>query len=89
MAREKGGLISCLRKTMHHVSPSNVGLLKLSIEEGDEDAVECVVYRFALIRDELETAMNQLLRIKEVAEKKGLAEVMSIIEEEVEFGHEW
>jgi hypothetical protein len=89
MAREKGDLISCLRKTRHHVSVGNAGLLVSAFEMGlDVDPREMVNARFEMIRDELDTALGQVEKIKQVAEEKGFAEVTAITEEEVEFGHE-
>ncbi|MBI2466193.1 MAG: hypothetical protein HYV66_03155 [Candidatus Sungbacteria bacterium] len=89
MARETGDLISCLRKTRHHVSVGNAGLLVavFRLDVGG-DPEEVVKGRFELIRDELDTALRQVERIKQVAAENGFAEITAIVSEEVEFGHE-
>lgn len=84
MAREKGKLLSCLSKLVHHVAPHKIRLML-----GAGLSVEDLEYRFALVREEAEIAQNQILKMKDVATKKGYQEILDIIEEEVEYGHDF
>jgi len=84
MAREKGNLSACLRKMIHHVAPHKVELM---MRVGA--SVDAFKYRFDLVRGEAETVLKQLERITEIAEKKGYKEILDIVNEEVEFGHDF
>lgn len=82
MARSRGSLVDCMSATLHHLSSSNIAFVRLGIYDTD-----AVVYRMELIRDEVETAVRQVKRIKEVAEQNGYRDVLDILEEQVEFSH--
>jgi len=85
MAREKGNALSCLRKLIHHVYPRKA-LLMAAAGALTYDIVE---YRNSLVREEAEIALKQLERIREIAKDKGYQEIIDVIEEQVEFGHEF
>ncbi len=89
MARKTGDLIACLRETLHHVSHANTKAVAFHIMRDGVESQTLVTGRLDLIRDELQTAMTQLKRIKEVADKQGLSEILDILNEKVEFGHDF
>ena len=89
MARNRGNLMRCVRLTLHHVSPANVRAVELQLKMDPTRVEELVTYRFELIRDELETAMRQLERIEKIARERGFMEITDVIDEEVEFGHDF
>lgn len=83
MAREKGDLLDCLTKLAHHVAPHKPRLML-----GAGCSIDELQYRFNLIREEAEIAEKQVARMKQVAEEKGYKEILDIINEEVEYGHD-
>lgn len=83
MAKNKGNLLSCLTKLIHHVAPHKVALM-FGVGCTEDD----LSYRFNLIRTEAEIVKQQIIRIKEVAERKNYEEVLNIINEELEYGHD-
>ena len=83
MARKKGDLTSCMRLSIHHLSEANLGLMRLLA------TVDQYEYRMKLVRNELETALAQVEKIKKIAEKKDFQDVLVILNEEVEFGHDF
>lgn len=83
MPRSKGNLIQCVSKLAHHAAPEKVDLIL-----GEKDADEMFRQRFALVQDEAQTVMRQLLRIWQVAYSMGYQNILNIIEEQVEFGHD-
>lgn len=84
MAKEHGNLASCIRKTHHHVD-----------KEKDEITTMCnkpdtIIYRLGLVKEELQTAMTQLRKIQEAADKNDIKEVKKLLaDQNLEFGHEW
>ena len=83
MARNKGELLHCINATLHHLCPVNIR--NFFIMQKDVDAQ---VYRLELIRDEVETVKKQVEKIKKIAEEKRYQEILDILKEEVEFGHD-
>jgi hypothetical protein len=83
MPKEKGPLLNCLEKTKHHVAPHKAGLL---IAGGV--SVEQLRGRFALIHGEVETAIQQIEKLQNIAVEKGYADILAILNEAVEFGHD-
>ena len=86
MAREKGDLISCMGLSIHHLSEANLGLIRFLAIADQANQYE---YRMKLVRNELETALAQVEKIKKIAEKKDFQDVLVILNEEVEFGHDF
>jgi len=82
MSQKKGNLTDCMAMSIHHLEDSTISLM-LSVA-----TTEQCRYRMALVRSEVETALNQVRKIKEIAEKEGLDDVLAIINEDVEFGHD-
>ena len=82
MAREKGNLLSCVGKTLHHLHESNIDMFFVY-----EQNVKAQVYRLNLIREEVETAEKQIKKIKNLATEKGYQDILDIFNEQVEFGH--
>ena len=85
MAREKGGVIACLKKAAHHVSSHKVNLI---LGATSRNIVGDLQYRFDLVEGEIQTAIAQLEKIKKAAEEKGYQDILGILREEVEFGHD-
>ncbi|MBI4709299.1 MAG: hypothetical protein HY764_03810 [Candidatus Portnoybacteria bacterium] len=84
MAREKGDLINCLEALIHHIAPHKARLMVL----GGYNTQEDIEYRFGLVRGEAELVLKQIERIREVAQNKGYKEILDIINEELEYGHD-
>ncbi|MDP3764588.1 MAG: hypothetical protein Q8Q95_03120 [bacterium] len=93
--QEKGGLLNLLRIVRHHATTGllNHGgrmlYISLGLEETENEIGEAIKYRFDLMKEELRTAIAQVEKIKRLAEEKGLTEVLAILNEEVEFGHDF
>lgn len=81
MVREKGPLLYCLQKSAHHMGSGNVEAMMV---HGSPDTI---MYRCGLVREEVETAIKQVLKIRAAAEKKGYQDILDILDEPVEFGH--
>lgn len=74
--REKGGILALLNKAKHHVNQPQ--LFRFAPD-----------YRCGLVSGELETAIAQVEKIRKAAEEAGCDAVIRILNEEVEFGHDW
>lgn len=86
--REKGDVLSCLSKLIHHVSPNKTRLILYGVLGCDlPELREVMEYRNSLVREEAEIAEKKLRKILTVAQEKGYQEIIDIINEEVEFGH--
>ncbi len=79
----KGDVLDCLRMTLHHIDDHKVGLMEAA---GVLNA-STLEYRFRIMREELEEVMARVERIKDIAEQKGIQEILDILTEEFEFGH--
>ena len=84
MAREKGTLLQCLTATEHHVLPHKVRLMFVTGEVNPEE----LKYRFGLVAGEIRNAMAQIKKVEKVAMEKGYADVLEILNEPIEFGHD-
>ncbi len=86
MAKECGTLIGCLRKTAHHAETGEV-LVQLS--NVITLSTESFSYRFELIRQNMQSAIAQLRKIQEAADKDNLADIKRLLAEKtLEFGHD-
>lgn len=74
--REKGNIFLLLLKAQHHVRQPE--LMMMAPE-----------YRCGLVAGELQTAIQQLEKIRRAAEAARCDEVIRILDEQVEFGHDW
>lgn len=85
MAQEKGSVASCLRLLQHHVAPGKVRMM-LAVPM---DFEEVLIYRFGLIHEEAQHAIDLLEKIKKIAEEKGYEDISDALRKEVEFGHDF
>jgi len=85
MAKERGTLEACLSKTMHHVAPHKIGLMAAA---GALTASE-MRYRFQLVTDDLGPVILKITKIRNAVENGDLEAVKNLLNEDVEFGHNW
>jgi hypothetical protein len=88
---DKGNLQDCLRKILHHLGDPNLEAIKLSADRdllSKEELTEAFVGRCLLVRGEVEMVQKMLQRIAEVAERQDNKEVLDILNEQFEFGHD-
>ncbi|MDP3800023.1 MAG: hypothetical protein Q8Q90_01205 [bacterium] len=63
--------------------------ISLGLEEEENEIGDAIKYRFDLMREKLQTDVDQIEKIRKLAEEKRLSEVTAILNEEVEFGHDF
>ena len=80
----KGNVLDCLKTALHHIDDHKVGLM----EAADALNASTLEYRFRIMREELREVVARIQRIKEIAERDGLEEIITILNEEFEFGHD-
>ena len=83
MSREKGDIFQCIGMALHHIASHKARLMAFA---GALDP-EVIEYRFGLAREQLENAAQRFEAIKKIAEERGYADVLAIINEESEYGH--
>ncbi|MFA6273066.1 MAG: hypothetical protein WC673_01045 [Candidatus Paceibacterota bacterium] len=70
--------------TVHHVASHKVRLM-LAAGAGQDD----FEYRFQLVRDNINAALKQIQKIREVAMRENIQEILSLLDEEtIEAGHD-
>jgi len=82
MARNKGALTSCMEMSIHHLEDSTLSLMRSFATTKQYE------YRMKLVRSEVEIALKQVRKIKDIAEQNGYDDVLAILNEEIEFGHD-
>ena len=82
----KGNILDCLRMARHHVDSHKADLMQVAgVLFGDMPVMR---YRSRILREELDEAISRIERIKEIAEQQHLQEIIDILSEEFEFGHD-
>lgn len=79
----KGSLLDCMNKTRHHLSPAHARIISSGMVLSED-----IDYRFALCRDEIAIAIRQIKKVRDVATRNGYDDILEILQEEIEFGHE-
>jgi hypothetical protein len=51
--------------------------------------VEDIEYRFKLVEENMNAAIDQLIKIEEAAKRSGCQEVLDALNEDIEFGHDF
>lgn len=79
----KGNVIDCLNTALHHVAPHKARLISRHPRAGG-----VAKYYYGIIEEELTEIFERLDRIKRIAEEQGNQEILSIFEEQFEYGHD-
>lgn len=81
----RGNVFACLSKAKHHLTPSTLSMMLLM---DPFEAPQILEYRQRIITEEIEEAIKRLRRIEEIAQSHGYEEILSVLNEEFEFGHD-
>jgi hypothetical protein len=84
MAKQTGTIEECVGKSRHHTSTAVINLMA----HAGELTAATVGYRMELIDSNLKPAEEQLAKIRTAAEKGDPAEVLRLLDEKFEFGHD-
>ncbi len=79
----RGNLEACLRRAIHHTQ-----MRALMVLMGGGDPAEIFDYRNRIVREEVQEALDRIGRIRQVAEGKEDQEILAILNEQFEFGHD-
>lgn len=84
MAKAKMSLLRCLQLTQHHVMPNKVAVMAVL----GKLTTETVEYRFKLVQENMQSAIDQLTKIQKIAEEVGCREILDALKEPIEAGHD-
>ena len=88
MAKEKGKIEDCLYKTIHHFTPAHAGMITFAYEtRGLACMEEILKYRFSLAEANLTPVVKKIREIRDAAKAGDCQAVLRILDEEIEFGH--
>ena len=79
-----GNVRACLEKAHHHVSDNTLCLMLIESRNLKGD----LRYRFRIQREELEEVIKRIERIKEIATQQNNEEILTVLNEQFEFGHD-
>ena len=80
---DSGNVFRCLSKALHHLDKHKVMLIL-----GTPYPAGSLDYRFRIVREEIQAVLERLQRIKALAEEQNLTEILAILREDFDFGHD-
>lgn len=86
--RDTGSIFDALERAKHHIRDADKVFFILRVG-GIESAWESLEYRLGLVREQIDNSRVLLEKIKEVAEKREIAEIKELLGQKFEFGHVW
>lgn len=83
--QHQGNVISCLDLALHHLERSSWGDKTWLMMQRAKDPQAVIEYRHRIISEEISEVLARIKKIKEIATQP---EVLAILNEEFEFGHD-
>lgn len=85
---DKGNLLRCLATAHHHVDGDSKIELIFGTIDSRQEIKDVLKYRFRIQREEIAEVISRIQRIEEIAKKQNNQEVLAVLNEEFEFGHD-